>query len=157
MRFINFLLSVTFFATIASALVLPVSFDLERRDIDLDVRNDLFDLEEFAGREYEAYDLMERNDNFESELGDVVFKRTPVHVSWHDPNTYKNNPTQKAHVENTVHNSAHTSNAEGRGASHAIIQGGVHKSPKGGDQRDHVTVHYKKPDGSHVTTKHVHT
>jgi len=31
----------------------------------------------------------------------------------------------------------------------------IHKSKPGSDQTDHVTVEYKKADGSHVTTRHV--
>lgn len=45
-----------------------------------------------------------------------------VYVSWHDPNTYSTQPAKKQQVENAVHNSGHTANAEHRGASDAIIR-----------------------------------
>ncbi|KAL0953786.1 hypothetical protein HGRIS_004970 [Hohenbuehelia grisea] len=77
-----------------------------------------------------------------------------INVSWSDPNTYKTQPTKKQQVESSVKSSTKTTNAVSRGATDAIIKGGVHKSKPGGDQQDHVTVEYKN-NGAHVTTQHV--
>ncbi|KAI0779373.1 hypothetical protein C8Q74DRAFT_1367282 [Fomes fomentarius] len=78
-----------------------------------------------------------------------------VNIKWNDPNTYKTQPTKKQQIETDVKVSSATTSAAGRGATDAIIMGGEHKSRT--DSKEHVTVQYKKSDGTHVTTKHVHT
>ncbi|KZT68524.1 hypothetical protein DAEQUDRAFT_766328 [Daedalea quercina L-15889] len=79
-----------------------------------------------------------------------------IKVSWKNPNEYKNQPAKKQEVETDVKDSSQSSAAERKGATEAIIRGGIHKSQPGGDQKEHVTVDYKKADGDHVTTKHVY-
>lgn len=80
-----------------------------------------------------------------------------VNIKWNDPNTYKTQPAKKQQVETAVSSAGETSAAARRGATDAVIMGGIHKSKPGGDPKDHVTVQYKKANGDHVTTKHVHT
>ncbi|KAH9475357.1 hypothetical protein JR316_0012468 [Psilocybe cubensis] len=77
-----------------------------------------------------------------------------IKTSWSDPNTYKNDPTTKAKCEQAVKSASETTSAVKRGATDAIIKGGIHQSPS--DSKNHLTVEYKK-NGTHVTTKHVHT
>lgn len=67
---------------------------------------------------------------------------------WHDPNTYKNNPTAKA----DYHQKA-CSALDRAGCAGGTIMGAEHTSPKDGDQNPHVTV---KPDGTQGTSKTIH-
>ncbi|KIY53355.1 hypothetical protein FISHEDRAFT_55223 [Fistulina hepatica ATCC 64428] len=73
----------------------------------------------------------------------------------------------KQRIETTVAKSPQATAAQGREAVQGVIKyyalasnivlGGEHKSKPGGNPKNHVTVIFKKANGSHVTAKHVYT
>lgn len=74
--------------------------------------------------------------------------RATATVGWSDPNTYKNDPAKKADWEQKACDAL-----DRAGCAGGTISGGAHKSPAGGDQKEHVQV---VPDGTSGTNKKMH-